>query len=390
MPRGPSRPYPAIPVKEAAQVAQAIRDHNAGRPMNRILLADAMSRGPNAVLFRDLVTASAKYGFTKGSYAAESIELSDLGEQLTKPRSQEEHLDALRVGMRNIPLFNQILTFYNNNKLPPPEFLRNALERDPFAVQPEWSQEAAEIFTLNGREVGFVRNISGSLYVILESGPPTDDAETQAVVTPIPEPKVAGPFRAADVDIAVETAPAGSSAHNGSAAFEPAPEVISPRTPTTPSPQDDSTPPENKQFFIAHGWDKEALSQVQAILNRLRIPYVVAQDEANAGRPISQKIRDMMKSCYAGIFIFSADEEFKDKDGKTIWRARENVVYELGAASLEYGQRIVIFKEKGVYFPSDFRDLGYIEYEKGSLDAKAMDLLMELIALGAARITAGA
>ena len=37
----------------------------------------------------------------------------------------------------------------------------------------------------------------------------------------------------------------------------------------------------------------------------------------------------------------------------------------------------LIFKEKGVYFSSDFRDLGYIEYEKGSLDAKAMNLLME-------------
>ena len=80
----------------------------------------------------------------------------------------------------------------------------------------------------------------------------------------------------------------------------------------------DHIPAENKQFFIAHGWDKEALAHVQAILNRLRIPYVVAQDEANAGRPISQKIRDMMKSCSAGIFILSADEEFKDKDGNTI------------------------------------------------------------------------
>jgi predicted nucleotide-binding protein len=96
-----------------------------------------------------------------------------------------------------------------------------------------------------------------------------------------------------------------------------------------------------------------------------------------------------MKSCSAGIFIFSADEEFQDKDGNAIWRPRENVIYELGAASLEYGQRIVIFKEKGVYFPTDFRDLGYIEYEKGKLDAKAMDLLTELIQLGAVRITAG-
>ncbi len=100
-------------------------------------------------------------------------------------------------------------------------------------------------------------------------------------------------------------------------------------------------------------------------------------------------VRDLMKSCAAGIFIFSADEEFRTKEGKIIFRPRENVIYELGAASLEYGRRIVIFKEVSVTFPSDFHDLGYIEFEKGKLDAKAMDLLRELISLGAVRITTG-
>lgn len=314
--------------------------------------------------------------------------ITDLGEQLTKPRSQEERFDALRAGMRNIALFNEILTYYNNNKLPAPEFLRNALEREPFNVKPEWSQEAAEVFVANGRAVGFIRTIGGSPYVILESGAPTEDSDAPQEQTDA----------VADLDIhrgdgATSPQRAGASvvSDGQDVHLTPSPAVHQPTTAGWPTAVlGEQIPPENKQFFIAHGWDKDALSQVQAILNRLRIPYVVAQDEANAGRPISQKIRDMMKSCSAGIFIFSADEEFKDKEGNTIWRPRENVIYELGAASLEYGQRIVIFKEKGVYFPSDFRDLGYIEFEKGSLGAKAMDLLMELIALGAVKITAGA
>jgi predicted nucleotide-binding protein len=150
----------------------------------------------------------------------------------------------------------------------------------------------------------------------------------------------------------------------------------------------DETPQENRQFFIAHGWDKDALQQVQNILNRFRIPFVVAQDEPNAGRPISENIRDLMRSCSAGIFIFSADEEFKSKNGETIWRPRENVVFELGAGSFLYGQRIVVLKEQSVYFPSDFRDIGYIEYEKDNLQAKAMELFEELIAFGAIRVTA--
>ncbi|HLI51625.1 MAG TPA: TIR domain-containing protein [Thermomicrobiaceae bacterium] len=291
----------------------------------------------------------------------------------------------MREGMRNIPLFNQILEHFDNSKLPAPDFLRNTLEREPFNVTPEWSVEVAEIFTANGREVGFIRVISGSLYVIIESGPPTEPVELGAATSsdPIIETEVTAPYD-------METEAISSLLIDRTANAQVVPSVSAPLPQLGPDSQSrpyaDSTPPENRQFFIAHGWDKEALQQVQHILNQFRIPYVVAQDEPNAGRPISQKVRELMKSCSAGIYIFSADEEFKDKEGRTIWRPRENVVFELGAGSLEYGQRIVIFKEAGVYFPSDFRDIGYIEYDKGNLQAKAMDLLMELVALGAVRI----
>jgi hypothetical protein len=52
------------------------------------------------------------------------------------------------------------------------------------------------------------------------------------------------------------------------------------------------------------------------------------------------------------------------------WRPSENVVYELGAASILYENRIVISKEKGVSFPTDFSDLGYIGFEKDQLVAE--------------------
>ena len=65
------------------------------------------------------------------------------------------------------------------------------------------------------------------------------------------------------------------------------------------------------------------------------------------------------------------------------------MIYELGAASYKYGPHIVIFKEKEVSFPSDFSDLGYIEFEKGQLRGKSMELLRELIALKAVRLLPG-
>lgn len=93
----------------------------------------------------------------------------------------------------------------------------------------------------------------------------------------------------------------------------------------------------------------------------------------------------MELDCSSGIFIFTADEQFFKDSGEgaqtEVWRPSENVVFELGAASILYDTRIVIFKEKGVSFPSDFNDLGYIEFEKDQLVAELGALFAELVAL---------
>lgn len=78
---------------------------------------------------------------------------------------------------------------------------------------------------------------------------------------------------------------------------------------------------------------------------------------------------------------------FRDKDGNTIWKPADNGIYELGAASVLYGKRIIIFKEKGVHFPSDFRDIGYIEFDKDSLTARTHELFGELIAFGLIKVS---
>ncbi|HUT31014.1 MAG TPA: TIR domain-containing protein [Sedimentisphaerales bacterium] len=140
-------------------------------------------------------------------------------------------------------------------------------------------------------------------------------------------------------------------------------------------------------IFVGHGKNKKALEQLKKILDQFRIPYKVAIDEPNLGRPISGKIREIMKSCNCAILIFTADEEFRTKSDEVVWRPSENVVYELGASGYLYDNRIVIMKEEGVDFPSNFRDLGYISFEKGKLEAKAMDILKELIGFAIVKVS---
>ncbi len=131
-----------------------------------------------------------------------------------------------------------------------------------------------------------------------------------------------------------------------------------------------AAPPAKNAIFLGHGKNRVPLQQLEKFLSEYKIPHRVVVDEANKGRPISQKVADSMKECGAAIIIFTADEEFKDVNGQTIFRPSENAVFELGAASALYGSRVVIFKESGVTFPTNFRDIGYIEFDKDRLEQR--------------------
>lgn len=376
MPRGPQKkPYPTVKIDQAIEIPQAIRDNNAGKPMNRVLLAQAMGRSPSSSGFRMRISASARFGFTKGSYSSEAISLTPLGEQLTFPRDEAERLEAIRTAFRKIPLFGQLLQHFNNNKLPAPDFLANILNRPPYSVNQDLAQEAAQIFLDSGRQIGYIRDIGGSPYVVIEAGP--------AVMR---ESESDGGGTATDAIEAETSIPETPMNGNGLSLGESA--VLS-ETSVRGSKVEESVRAGSSvtsQFFVAHGSKKAPLDQLKKILDGLGIPYVVAVDEPHSGRPVPKKVRDLIAACSAGIFIFSADERFLDQEGNEVLRPRENVVYELGAASYAYENRIVIFKEKGVTFPSDFRDLGYIEFDEGNLEAKSMDLIRELIALQALKL----
>jgi predicted nucleotide-binding protein len=139
-------------------------------------------------------------------------------------------------------------------------------------------------------------------------------------------------------------------------------------------------PSAKNAIFLGHGKNRVPLQQLEKFLSEYKIPHKVVVDEANEGRPISQKVADSMNACGAAIIIFTADEEFRDLNGQIIFRPSENAIFELGAASALYGSRVVIFKETGVTFPTNFRDIGYIEFDKDRLDAKVSELFRELIA----------
>ncbi len=365
MARGPEKPYPPRRLAEAIRLAQAIRDKNAGRPMNRVLLAEALRLSPASSTYRELITSAYRFGLISGSEKSESLTLTPLGEAITAPRSDDELLGSKRGAFRNVPLYQKLLDHFENSRLPEPSFLKNTLEREPFSVNPARSAESAAAFIEDAGEVAFLRDVSGGKWVVLNGG----DVEKHVGDAAIEE--IAGD------DVDAPTEPMNVTA-------------IADRIPEQPTPSTDTPNTQDVKIFIVHGSRKEPLRQLQKILTEFNIPSVTAEDEPHSGRPISQKVADLMRSCTAAVLIFTPDDELFEKDGTPAPRPRQNVVFELGAASLLYGKRIVIFKERSVRFASDFRDLGYIEFDGDNLEAKSLELLRELIGLGAVRLVSAA
>lgn len=347
-------------------VAAAIAEHNAGRPYSRLSLADAIGRKPDSSLYRTLLSASIQYGLTEGSHNVTSVSLTSLGTQIVMPKSDSERKAALLTAARNISLFADLYKHFDQAKLPTDVNFKNTLIRE-YNVDPEATDQCIAQFKSDGKYVGLIRAVGGADRVDIPhaeasvGSTDTVDVERESFV---------------DDDEPILPEPVTPAATSGNGASR-APGVSQPET-TAPN-----------AIFIGHGHDHDALKSLEELLKQMGVQYVIAKDEAHAGRPISQKIAEEMRKCSAGIFIASADDEWVDANGKTVMRTRQNVVFELGAASFQYGKRIVIFKEAGVEFPTDFSDLGYITYERGRLADKFADLIRELVKLNAIRITAG-
>jgi hypothetical protein len=142
----------------------------------------------------------------------------------------------------------------------------------------------------------------------------------------------------------------------------------------------------SSKIFVG-GRKGKSLDQLMKLLAEYQIPAKLAEEEPNRGRPISEKVADTMHECGAGIIVFTPDVELQDKDGNPVWMPSDNVVHELGAASMEYGKRIVIFREERVALASNYSYIGHIVFKEGELSAKAIELFRELVDFGLIQFT---
>lgn len=337
--------FPRFTLTKVLQIAESVEKNNAGKPYDRLDLAKSLDLSPAGSPLRMMITSSSRYGLTEGNYNADKISLTILGSAIVAPTSDKQKGEGIRQALLTPDLFRSVYNYFDKKQIPREELFKNTLKKE-FNVDPDDVNLCYEIINENIKDFGLTHEIKGNIYLQLDKL-----GEGAHIPTSIKTEKLS------EVQFDENTL-----------------------TPEVPVKQEEKQIP--KQIFVAHGKNIKPLEQLKAILTQFKIPFQVAIDDAHKGRPISAKVAQLMKECTSGIFIFTADEETIDQEGKKVLRPSDNVVFELGAGTVLYGNKIVIFREEGVDFGSDFTDIGRITFEKDKLDAKSFELMKELISLG--------
>jgi hypothetical protein len=250
-------------------------------------------------------------------------------------------------------------------------YFQKKAQLDAEAVRLKWSAEYPEIDRTNKQRFDLAPIFFFSLcegvglgsFITGRKGQPTrleiDGSALEAYVSYVPErtpvSRDAGPERLADA-------------------------LSSP--PLQPPALGVPAPAAARNVLISHGKNRGPLADVEEMLKIMGLQPKVAIREPNLARPVSEKVRSTMKECSAAVFVFTPDETLTDSEGKRVFKPSENVLHELGAASVLYDDKVVILKEKSIQLPSNVSGLAHIPFDMENVKATFMDLYKELKGFG--------
>ena len=232
----------------------------------------------------------------------------------------------------------------DGKRLPADTYAQNMLQRE-FGIHSDLTSECLGIIKANGLYVGILRDDGDSVYVDLK-----DSKESVAK----PEAKLQKDTYQTPVSVA-----------------EPA------------IPEDRLTTTKPGRIFIGQGGNMDAVRFVRSALDRFDIPYATAENDSDDAQSIPLKVSDEMRNCTAGILVFGRTGS-EDDDTRT---AEADMLYQLGAASVLYGDRIVILKESGLELAEPFRGIRSVNFEKETPEQSGLALLFELHRAGLIKVT---
>lgn len=122
-----------------------------------------------------------------------------------------------------------------------------------------------------------------------------------------------------------------------------------------------------RPVFIVYGHDTSAREQLELLLHRLGVKPIVLQNVPATGDTIIEKLETLTYADFACVLLTPDDEGYpQGRLGEKKFRARQNVVLELGMVLAKLGRRRVAVLVKGsdLERPSDIDGLIYLHFKE--------------------------
>lgn len=156
---------------------------------------------------------------------------------------------------------------------------------------------------------------------------------------------------------------------------------------STGAVDDEAASGPSKSLFIVYGHDTDAREQLELLVHRMNLEPIVLASLPAAGDTIIEKLEQYLGEHsnigFACVLLTPDDEgHAKGRPEEKRYRARQNVILELGMVLARLGRKRVAILHKGsVELPSDIGGLLYIPFEE-RVDEVAGQLFKELASAG--------
>ena len=142
------RAYPAHNLKESLVVTEIIMNQNAGLPIDRKLLAEALNTSERSSSFTTLLAASQQYGLTLGKYNSDEISVTTLSKSLFESVGHSSHSSYMVKAAYLPEKFQEIHNLLQDQPLPEGRFLKNLVLQN-IKIHETQVDEFVDIYTSN-------------------------------------------------------------------------------------------------------------------------------------------------------------------------------------------------------------------------------------------------
>ena len=139
-----------------------------------------------------------------------------------------------------------------------------------------------------------------------------------------------------------------------------------------------STPPMTSKVFIVHGHAESVINDVARTIEKLGLESVILREQPSSGKTIIEKFESCAKDARFAVVLLTADDKI---EGEESFRARQNVIFEMGYFMGALGRRhVMCLLQENVEKPGDIDGVVYTLLDKAG--SWKLSLIKELRASG--------